>query len=901
MKFRWIKLTGYAGLYNGIGLKQIEIDFSKCKNNMIVIAGDNGSGKSTLFNALNILPDSYSNIIPNECGRKEGIIEDFDITYYFDIQYDFIGNPENGKRQTKAYIRKITNDLPPVEMNPSGNVTSYKDFIYNEFEFDSNYLSLTQLSTEDRGIVDKLPSERKKYVGTILNKVELYNDMHKTICKRESVYKSIISNINSKLGNIGDYNKLELMRQSLSNKIDTLESNKTEYTKLLSESEAIINILDPNNEIQNKYQLIVNELTTLEHQITSNEEKIKMISQEINIDDYTHIDNNYNELKKLINDVENNIRVTEIMINTSIISREEEAKSIQIKSDKLSMLQVDEYDDIENAIKRCRKNISEYEEIYNQMNLSKDSILTKDEYIIGLNALRRIKETIDNYKAQANYQLLENAMQWFLNGSYPDTAQIDDNINFGNSKLKDLEEQYQEYSVYKMISSKINQRPSTCKDDSCPFIKDAVDALSKNPDKMLEEINKDIKDTEEFLNENLIARNQVIEIIDNINFIRSLERMINEYKNILNKIPNGNKFTNKEELVKRISRGDSFKEIDELYQYINYANVIELYQVERKTLNKLEANYEIFKNKNSIVIELLNDIEEINTKLDVLAKDIEEKKQSLIEDKRNLMVYNDTLNKYELLIQYSKDKINYQTQKNNYVSEYYTIKDNIGKIKNAINNISKSKSSLQSINNELTPLKEELDKIKHNMKLYTEYLEELNSYSGIYEKIQFIKKCCSPTKGIQLLFIDLYMGQTIQLANSLLSRLFNGQVLLGNYIIDENEFRIPCVGNSLPVDDISSLSTSQRCMVSMIISFAMLQQSSGKFNILKLDEIDGGLDTANRLNFIPVLEYQMGVLHVEQCILITHNSEIDYSRCDVILLKHQNVQIPSNANIIYQY
>ena len=59
MKYKWIELYGYAGIYNGMKLMDIKIDFTKCKTNKIIIKGDNGSGKSTLENAIN--PNKWAN------------------------------------------------------------------------------------------------------------------------------------------------------------------------------------------------------------------------------------------------------------------------------------------------------------------------------------------------------------------------------------------------------------------------------------------------------------------------------------------------------------------------------------------------------------------------------------------------------------------------------------------------------------------------------------------------------------------------------------------------------------------------------------------------------------------------------------------------------------------------
>ena len=71
------------------------------------------------------------------------------------------------------------------------------------------------------------------------------------------------------------------------------------------------------------------------------------------------------------------------------------------------------------------------------------------------------------------------------------------------------------------------------------------------------------------------------------------------------------------------------------------------------------------------------------------------------------------------------------------------------------------------------------------------------------------------------------------------------------------------------------MSTSQICMISMILSFAILSNSSTDYNILKLDEIDGGLDTENRIQFIGLLKQLISMVGCEQCFLISHNMEYD--------------------------
>ena len=81
MKFKWIELDNYIGIYNGMGLSHIKIDFERCRNNKILIKGLNGSGKSTIYNSLSPNIDSNDNFIPGVEARKNVCIINDDTEY----------------------------------------------------------------------------------------------------------------------------------------------------------------------------------------------------------------------------------------------------------------------------------------------------------------------------------------------------------------------------------------------------------------------------------------------------------------------------------------------------------------------------------------------------------------------------------------------------------------------------------------------------------------------------------------------------------------------------------------------------------------------------------------------------------------------------------------------------
>ena len=128
MKFASIYLSNYIGIYNGMGIYDIHIDMTKCKNRITIIRGDNGSGKSTLSKAMSLFPDPNDAFIPGMAARKEIILIDGETFYKLVFVH---GVKSNGDREvTKAYITKTFGNNV-VELNENGNVSSYKDILYS--------------------------------------------------------------------------------------------------------------------------------------------------------------------------------------------------------------------------------------------------------------------------------------------------------------------------------------------------------------------------------------------------------------------------------------------------------------------------------------------------------------------------------------------------------------------------------------------------------------------------------------------------------------------------------------------------------------------------------------------------------------------------------------------------
>lgn len=903
MKILSITLKNYIGIFNGLGLNEISINFRLCKHKVIAIKGKNGSGKSTLFKSIHPLPDSNDRLIPGLPAEKLMEIQDNDTMYNIKIYH---GVNANGKRETtKAYIKKIHPNGEHEELNPNGNVTSYRDILFAEFNLDPNFVTLSQLSSEDRGLADKTPVERKKFVNSIINTLQVYNDIYKVLSKRSSVFKSMMNNLISKIDNIGEQDKLELTLTSLENRINTMLNSKDDLIEEMAANKSKIALIDPNGLIQNTYDEIYNNLIIINGSIKENEDKIEICLNklpELKQFDDNKIMEYYQFLKNKISELEMIIRLEEGEIQKSLLEREEEAKNLQSKSAKLTSLQSERnYTDINMSIRQCKSLIDQYQDIINRIGIKDIYSISKDEFIIGLTTLKEIKEVIDTCKSFYDNDVIISSIEYIKSARYPDIESLDDTITKLISLISELTKEYQEYSILNNITSRLKDRPSNCNIDNCRFIKDALEANSKEPEVNMVRISNEIKILEEGLKNSQNEKAYSMQVIECINHIKSMIRNLEKNMNIINKLPLNEVYLNKETVLNAIVDNYDFAEIDIIYQYIDYANIIEEYKIQTNLLLELESESKIYESKNQIILEISNDIEDLNNKLNNITEAIDKKNTSILNYKKEVSLFKDRLIDCELLNGLLSKKRELTNSKNEEVSKFNSIRNNMTIIKECINNIANIQSKIDNINNTINPIINDRDKIKHGLILLKEYKEELEVYTAKYNKVEIIKKYSSPSKGIQTLFMELYMNKTISLANELLALLFDGEYVLGQFIINESEFRIPCIGSGIANDDISSMSTSQICMISMILSFVMLQQSSSKYNILKLDEIDGGLDTANRLQFLNILERQMEILNTEQVFIISHNSEMDYSNCDIIQLKMVDNELVNNGNVIYKY
>ena len=889
MRWKYFKMTGYIGIEDGLGLYELEIPFNKCRNNICLIVGKNGSGKSTLENALSPLPDSSSDYTPGRDASKEGVLQLPDGTeYHFVINAPVDGN--GNRKQSKAFIEKNGEEL-----NPNGNITSYKEIIESEFDMDPNFISLTRLSSTDRGLADKKPAERKKYVSAIVDCLETYNGINKTLAKKSSIFRSHINSIASKINSIGDLETAKLNLQGLEARVVGLEGFIQDTQTEISRCESEIMTKDKDGKIQDTYIEIANAVDDINKDLDALNNSLGGYNGDID-SDIADMSNKINRTQLSLDDYS--------MKNTNLITESEElSRSIQLKQQRLSTMQSDlDSDTLMAELEKYSDIVSKQEEILKSCGLYGVEI-SKEEYIMIFSKMKEYRE--DSFVIM-DMPKINSAIQFYKSGQSIDEYIIahENEKKEWESELFDLESDLHRYEGMMESLSILEKRPDDCSIDGCPFISKALLDASQNPKENIKRLQKEIieqRSAVDSASDNLDGLYVMKNTYEHINDI-----LVDAQKNasILSKFYESHIFLNKEEYLDRLSNHNSFNEVEDCDKYIQLADSIDGYNYNKSVLNDLLSQKKIYDSKAEMIEELNNDIQELYSKLSTAEQSIKDNNDSIKLNSEVLRKYKNDLEQLQN-ISYILSTIKSKTsEKDELKQRYLAIKQDIADIKVYVDRVNRLRNDLENAKGELDPLKRDRDQLKFSIMRAEEYTAELEEYQSKFNTVEMLKKFSSPSSGIQTVYMNMYMNKTISLANDLLSLLFDGWLELMPYVINQDEFRMPVKhGNGLISDDISSCSTAQICMISMVTTIALSLQSSGIFNIFRFDEIDGGLDTENRLHFMDTVKKISNELGIEQLIMISHSIEASTNGIDLILLPlpGNHDYDYSNSNVIYDY
>ena len=875
MKLLSIRLENYIGIYNGRGDNILEVDLSQSTSNIVIIRGSNGSGKSTLLKALSPLQDDNTAIIPGMEGKKSLRYlyngEVYEILYVHPVKTD------GSRGQVKMQVYKGMNR---VELNPTWNVTSGKDIIFDLFNLDANFLTLSQLSSEDRGLADKKPAERKKFVNSIINGIEVYNNMYKVITKKYSTFKNLISTISSKINQIGNIEELNSRYNNITRQVEDVSRERDRAVIEASKIDAEICILTRDNNLEEFYKINEEIRENLDYIRASKSQVINLSKGELSSEDLNElkdiIDRSLRTFDKDISKWKSEEAVANAKIENISKEKEDTFKSLQTKITKRGTLLDGGFSDSDLSLYKDTK--AKIAELENDINGLNSSIKNLSEAEALVNAMEMIVPVLDSLyngldatTKKEKYDFVKTTLD--NDGKYVDqTIELTRTYNEVSRTVTELESEILAYEILFDKAKSLALRPKDCKIDDCSFVKEAIEASSKYPEKRINDINKEIDESNKLLKSLEKDIESYKELYDFNKRFTNLHGMVLSFRKLLEKSP-VDYIIDPYQLLASLDHMEKlmidFNQIRGIFNIIttksNYEEIIE-------SLKEPAAKYEANK---ALIDELDSDIASLKDKLTTIDNQLMTEKDAISETTTDIALTEFKIEVYTKCKSLVDECIGLEERNNELQSQINSLSDIAFKVKDLETRMDEAKSRADRLNNDLNAILSERDKIASNKTLLEDYIRDLDLYNKNFSILETIRYYLSPTTGIQTVFMRTYMGNIILKANELLSLIFNGQFIIQPFVINEAEFRIPCLGNGLVNDDISSMSTSQICMISMILSFAILSNSSTDYNILKLDEIDGGLDTENRIQFIGLLKQLITMVGCEQCFLISHNMEYD--------------------------
>lgn len=875
MKLLSIRLENYIGIYNGRGDNILEVDLSQSTSNIVIIRGSNGSGKSTLLKALSPLQDDNTAIIPGMEGKKtlrylyNG--EVYDILYVHPVKND------GSRGQVKMQVYKGMNR---VELNPTWNVTSGKDIIFDLFNLDANFLTLSQLSSEDRGLADKKPAERKKFVNSIINGIEVYNNMYKVITKKYSTFKNMINTISSKIRQIGNIEELNARFINISKQVEDVSSERDKAVIEASKIDAEIGILTRDNNLEEYYKINEEIRDNIDYISASKSQVIDLSKGELTSENLYElkdiIDNSLHTFDKDISKWKSEEAVANAKIESISREKDEAFNSLQTKITKRGTLLDGGFSDSDLSLYKDTK--AKIAELENDINGLNSSIKNLSEAEALVNAMEMIVPVLDSLyngldatTKKEKYDFVKTTLD--NDGKYVDqTVELSRTYNEVSRTVGELESEILAYEILFDKAKSLALRPKECKIDDCSFVKEAIEASSKHPEKRINDINKEINESKTLLKSLEKDIESYKELYDFYKRFSNLHGMVLSFRKLLEKSP-VDYIIDPYQLLASLDHMEKlmidFNQIRGIFNIIttksNYEEIIE-------SLKEPAAKYEANK---ALIDELDSDIASLKDKLTTIDNRLMAEKDAISETVTDISLTEFKIEVYTKCKSLVDECIGLDLRNEELQAQINSLSDIALKVKTLDTRMAEAKSRADRLNNDLNAILNERDKIASNKTLLEDYIRDLDLYNKNFSILETIRYYLSPTTGIQTVFMRTYMGNIILKANELLSLIFNGQFIIQPFVINEAEFRIPCLGNGLVNDDISSMSTSQICMISMILSFAILSNSSTDYNILKLDEIDGGLDTENRIQFIGLLKQLISMVGCEQCFLISHNMEYD--------------------------
>lgn len=877
MKITYLCLKNFASIYSAMRKNKIEIDFSKSKNKVCLLVGPNGSGKTSIISTLH--PFAYSGnmdvrnntnlILDEKDGYKEIHIQDNEDLYIIKHFY---------KYTKKQYLLKSFITKNGEELNPNGNVKSFNERVELELSIAQDYMKLIRLGSNVTNLINMKATERKNFTSLLLSDIDIYTEFMKKISEDSKVLRNLVRTVSNKIDRLHviDEESVQLKIKDLEHNLEVQKQKKDDVQSVITKQELRIeNYLGDFS----SFNELENHLYDVRKSIIDINKKIESCDGEINNKFVLIAPGGIDSIQKAIVEyngkivVEKNMKEFHMKTISDLMTEKDNInnKMKYVKTNEEYSKLVDYYENLSEDLSVLENLVRGYSDDYN-----------KETLLVGLSLLQQLSDIaadISSYNSKALqevYSLMndgENIERFVEN----QIQKIDNDMN----KLK-----VQDMQVTLDDKVLVLFKPTNCVEKRCPYIK-LIEDLRKPPELQTSKIKK--------LDDN---RDYYLSFIDINKAINSVSKLLDYNDRVIQQLPK--EFFNKNEIINRIVHKQRIFNEKEYTKYVDIADQFNSINELKNRLKILYYELKEIEHSRDDNFELIKSIDVIDTQIYGLQKTIND-----IDSK--IKSYEETIKRNEKVLRQLERKKQLEEELKKLLSEKTDLSNELDKLISSEHeihvmdeNLVVDKQVLNDLNLSIKKLEESIMNEKMIEREFLSLREEKELLEAKFDDVSLIKESLSSTKGIPLLFIQLYLKNTKSIVNNLLSSVYGDDFEIDDFDINATEFNIPYYKNGIRINDVTYASQGEQSFLSLALSFALINQSIKDYNILLLDEIDSTLDTRNRAMFLNILEKQMESIDCEQLFLITHNNMFDNYPVDIIMTSDVEIDNLNNANIIFK-
>lgn len=875
MKITKLILENFANIYSAMNKKKIEIDFSKCQNNIIIFLGPNGSGKTSILSELHPFATAGSMdvrsdinlILENHNGYKEVHIEDNGDRYVIKHHYLY----KNKNKSVKSFF-----ECNGEELNENGNVSSFKTMVNLHLGLEPELMRLMRLGSNVNGLIDLKASNRKVYASKLFQDIDIYSSLYKKISDKYRMTRNLIKSVVDKIDKlkIYDVNVLEDENNTKKEILKTYQNNKDKLIGEINVIQASIDKIYNESNLKNKDNLL-DEYKELEKDIKKIKKQIRdyelpiIISGPIKkiIEEYTNLKHKYSseiEVQKV--KLEYSFSILDSLIKDNL-ELEDEIKNYS------SNERVNELCDLLDSLKDKLAS-------YGEMKETKES---REDYLQLLSTFQSLECMVGNLESFSR-KAIEDVIRLLLKGMSVEKV--------ANNNRKNIQKEIDNYKIQIASTKQENIfMPMVvyqlCDENECPY-KYFYDKITNSSKCDVQKIMQKIESLE-IADEVFESYPHIKRVLMNISkFMKANAKYFKliqgyDFEYVLNRIVMRKPLYDEDVITNKIA------DLEEYEEYVKIQKQIQDVEKELKLLSKVEVdisklNKKLFDN-NKKKVEMEEDIDDINEYIQSCEKKVE--------------LYSELIDGVNFVNDMMESINEKEKEKTEIMREYNHLVKLSEDVKELERNKMNKQTFLDRVNLQINDLNKQIEENNYKLRDFKNYNEEKDKLESEYDDIDTIRTALSPNTGLPVLFLQIYLNRCIMTINQMLSMAYD-DLEISNFVINEKEFRIPYVKKGIEVADITYASQGERSFLSLSLSLALIIQTLDKYNIMLLDEVDATLDTNNRRHFISILERLISMTGSEQIFLITHNNMFDNYPVDVIMTGDTNIDNFKNINIVWR-